>query len=123
MRILRSNQRKTFSPPGSPAQVSILAGAAPEHGSVEKHTVSVVSLPAGKALEKHFHAVREESYLVVSGTGVAVVGDESIELRPGDLLTVFPGEHHALKADAAQALEYVVVTAPAWDPDDVHPCC
>jgi mannose-6-phosphate isomerase-like protein (cupin superfamily) len=123
MRILHAAQRKTFSPPNSPAQVQILAGAGPEHGGLEKHTVARVTLPAGKALEKHFHSVREETYVVVSGTGRAVVGDEDIALQPGDTLTVFPGEHHALKADATTSLEYFVVTAPAWAADDVHPCC
>lgn len=123
MRLLTAKERKTFSPPGSPALVSILAGGGQEHGGLEKHTVAVVKLPAGKSLEMHFHKHREESYLIVAGTGLATVDDKKITLKVGDLLTVWPGEHHALSAYAAGALEYVVVTAPAWAVEDVHPCC
>lgn len=123
MRLFRASERKSFSPPNSKAAVSILAGAGPQYGRLEKHTVAIVTLPPGAELEEHFHTEREESYLVVSGSGEAIVNSERVPLTPGDLLTVWPGEHHLLRAAANQSLEYVVVTAPAWTPEDVHPCC
>lgn len=120
MRVLRQSERKYFSPPGIDAQVSILAGKGEEHGSFEKHTFATVKLAPGKKLDQHFHKEREESYLIISGSGKAVVNGQTVALNPGDMLTVSPGEVHQFIAGDVQPLEYIVVTAPAWVLEDVH---
>lgn len=120
MRIVRSSERSYFRADGAKPEVSILAGKSREHGGFRNHTVAIVRLPAASRLDRHFHREREESYLVVSGRGEAIVNGDSIALAPGDLLSVSPGEVHQLLASDSESLEYVVVTAPAWAPEDVH---
>jgi mannose-6-phosphate isomerase-like protein (cupin superfamily) len=120
MKVLRSSDRTFFSPPGSDAKVSILVGKNPEHGSREKHSLSVVHLPPDAQLDEHFHEEREESYLVLAGSGTVTIDGTVVAIGPGDLVSVSPGERHRLMATEAQSLEYVVVTAPAWTKEDVH---
>ena len=120
MRILKLKDRVYFSPFGAQTQVSILTGKGADHGGFEKHTVAVVKLSPGAQLDRHFHQDREESYLVTAGAGTAVINNCEVKLLPGDLVTVAPRERHLLKADPSQSFEYVVVTAPAWTPEDVH---
>jgi mannose-6-phosphate isomerase-like protein (cupin superfamily) len=120
MRLLRNSERNTFQAPGSQALVSILAGAGKEHGDLKNHTLAVVRIPAGESLGRHFHKYREESYLVISGRGIITIEEQDVEVNPGDLVSVSPGERHALKASTTEALEYIVVTAPAWTVEDIH---
>jgi mannose-6-phosphate isomerase-like protein (cupin superfamily) len=120
MRNIPAAKRSVFSPPNSKVQVAILAGKGPEHGDFNNHTIAVVKIPAGEKLDQHFHKHREESYYVLSGSGMAIVDGHEINLKPGDLVTVSPGERHMLKANTAASLEYLVVTAPAWTLEDVN---
>lgn len=122
MRIVRVQDRKNFSPPGISAEVCLLSGKTPELGSFEKHTVAIVKLPASSKLDQHFHKEREESYLVLSGSGSITIDGKRIDITSGDLVSVAPGEIHLLEASQNQSLEYVVITAPAWILEDVHRC-
>jgi mannose-6-phosphate isomerase-like protein (cupin superfamily) len=42
----------------------------------------------------HAHEDMEETYFVISGKGVMVVGEDEFEIEQGDALYVPPGEYH-----------------------------
>ena len=42
----------------------------------------------------HVHDDMEETYFVISGKGIMVVGDDEFEIEQGDALYVPPGEFH-----------------------------
>ncbi|CAN5747303.1 cupin domain-containing protein [soil metagenome] len=44
---------------------------------------------------KHFHSKSDEIQYIVEGTGSAWLGDRKIELRPGMLVIIPKGTHHA----------------------------
>jgi uncharacterized cupin superfamily protein len=56
----------------------------------------------------HHHAVQEEAYVVVGGSGRARLGDEIIELGQWDVLRVAPAVIRAFEA-GPQGLELVAV--------------
>ncbi|MFN3200380.1 MAG: cupin domain-containing protein [Bradymonadia bacterium] len=58
--------------------------------------VSHVELPPGKrSWPRHWHAANEEGIYVLSGRGVARIGDEAIEVGPGDYVACLTGPEHA----------------------------
>ena len=52
--------------------------------------------PPGESVPEHHHKDMIEVFFVESGTATAVVNGKQFDLRPGDCLTVEPGEDHAL---------------------------
>jgi mannose-6-phosphate isomerase-like protein (cupin superfamily) len=49
-----------------------------------------------------------EIYLVARGRSVAVVEDQQVELRAGDMLVVEPGESHTFIESSSDYLHFVV---------------
>ena len=66
----------------------------------ERTAVSFYRLKPGKRQPfGHKHEEAEEIYVVIGGSGRAKLGDEIIELGPGDALRVAPGLMRAFEAD------------------------
>jgi mannose-6-phosphate isomerase-like protein (cupin superfamily) len=66
-------------------------------------------IPAGSSLGAHRHETLEEIYYVLSGTGQATVGDESVEVGPGDAVPCRIGELHGFYNHAQLDLEFLIV--------------
>lgn len=99
-------------------KVQVLLGRHKQHQATSHHTIAVVELTSGLTSDPHFHKEREESYLILSGYGMAEIGDNKIELTAGDLVFAKPGDRHLFVNSGLQPLRYVVITAPTWSPDD-----
>ncbi|MFH0806306.1 MAG: cupin domain-containing protein [Candidatus Brennerbacteria bacterium] len=57
--------------------------------------VAEATLPLGKAeVEMHRHPTMWECYLVLEGKAVYSVGDERVEVEPGDFLAIPPDTLH-----------------------------
>ena len=52
-----------------------------------------VNYPKNTAIDSHYHDC-DEYWIVLDGTGEAVVGDQHHEMRPGDCLCIGMGHHH-----------------------------
>ena len=53
-------------------------------------------VPSGRtAFPRHFHCANEEALFVLEGEGTLRLGDETLELRPGDYATIPVGPAHA----------------------------
>lgn len=61
-------------------------------------TIKVTLLP-GHRMHYHSHQHRDETWTVVSGTGVAVIDDAEIPVHPGTMLRLPMGSRHCLIAD------------------------
>jgi uncharacterized cupin superfamily protein len=71
--------------------------------------VNLAFLPPGKeSAIFHVHHREEEWMYVVSGRGIAEVGDAAHEVGPGDFLGFPPGVAHHLRNEAGEALHYVL---------------
>ena len=59
----------------------------------------------------HFHEGKQETYIFVRGTATIKVNDKEIKVTAGDVVTVDPGEKHAV-LHGGKDLEHFVVQLP-----------
>jgi len=59
---------------------------------------------------RHYHEQMYEVYLVARGHSTAVVNDQTIALKAGDLLVIEPGETHTFIESSAEYLHFVIHT-------------
>jgi len=62
-----------------------------------KTVFGVTFFPAGAKHDIHRHPNAEEVEYLVSGSGIAYVGDEAIELGPGEAVFVPQNEYHGFE--------------------------
>jgi mannose-6-phosphate isomerase-like protein (cupin superfamily) len=75
-------------------------------------------LPRNQA-KPHYHAVTDEVYFVLSGTGLALVGEYEFEIEKGSIVHVPKGNEHALRnIDMHRKLEVLCLSTPAYSDDD-----
>ncbi len=67
----------------------------------------------------HTHAQQEETYVVLSGSGNAKLGDETIELQQWDALRVDPETMRAIEA-GPDGIEFIAVGGPIGDKNDAE---
>jgi quercetin dioxygenase-like cupin family protein len=58
--------------------------------------------------EPHFHPTLTEMYLVARGTSLLRVNFETVELVPGSVVIVEPGEPHTFLASSPDYLHFVL---------------
>ncbi|QPW51053.1 mannose-1-phosphate guanylyltransferase [Bacillus thuringiensis] len=66
-----------------------------------------IGITAGKNLSYQYHNNRSEVWTIVKGEGVFVRGNEFRVVRPGDVLEIHAGDHHAIKA--VNDLEFIEI--------------
>jgi mannose-6-phosphate isomerase-like protein (cupin superfamily) len=71
--------------------------------------------PKGGNVEPHVHEVAEQVYYFMAGAGIAVCGEETREVGPGDVMFVPAGTRHSLVSISEEDLRFVVVTSPPED--------
>ena len=65
--------------------------------------------PGKETTEFHFHHQEEEFMYIISGRGMAEIGDEQVEVRPGDFLGFSaPSLPHAMKNPFDEDLVYLM---------------
>ena len=65
-----------------------------EHATKE---MGVLTIPPGASIGYHKHDVNEDSYTVVSGTGIFKDSDgKEYEVGPGDMSVIRPGQSHGI---------------------------
>ena len=57
--------------------------------------------------EMHTHPTMEECFFFIKGSGIYIVGDESISLQSGVFVRIPAGVPHRLQATGSEPLEYV----------------
>jgi radical SAM protein with 4Fe4S-binding SPASM domain len=71
--------------------------------------IDYVELPPGTSVGEHTHALDEEEfYLVLSGSGVMRLGEDSFPVGPGDLVRNPPGGFHGLANTGPATLKLFV---------------
>jgi mannose-6-phosphate isomerase-like protein (cupin superfamily) len=95
-----------------------LIGSTPETGGATKHSLAHVVIPPGKLSPRHYHKVLEETYYILKGQASMTIDGHDFSLSPGQALLILPGEIHQVFNRQAEDLEFLVVCAPPWTPDD-----
>jgi uncharacterized cupin superfamily protein len=86
----------------------------------EKTGVSLQRIRPGRRLFGHTHKTDEEIYVVLSGAGTALLGEEQRELKPMDTIRVAPATLRAFKA-GPEGLELLVFGTHTPDDTEMHP--
>lgn len=108
--------------------VASLDGAEPfttKDGSTirELHHTALQSLaeatvPAGGSTTRHFHALSEEIYMVLAGTGELEIDGERRRIGPGDAALIPAGAWHELVA--ATDMQFLCCCAPPYSHEDTY---
>ena len=79
-------------------------------------SAGLYTLPVGGEDRQHPHTA-DEMYVVLRGRGTLRVGDQTLEVHTGSVISVDHGEDHRF-VDIAEDLHLLVVFAPPESPDD-----
>ena len=86
----------------------------PGDGTDSNLVVTWVDVPAGASQMKHSHSP-EQVYVVISGHGRMHVGEESRELKKGEMAYVPPEEEHYIVNTGEEVLTYLSAATPSFD--------
>ena len=67
---------------------------------------------------KHFHANSDEIQYIVEGSGTTWLGDQKREIRPGMLIIIPRGTHHAGTDASSGRFKALAIKIPPQDPKD-----
>ncbi len=81
-------------------------------------SIAMTILKPGSNVKRHFHQESDEIYVIVNGSGVMTVDDDSFHIASGDVVLIVPGERHEVVADGIEDLEFFAITRPAYSPKD-----
>lgn len=113
-------------PPLAPADVTpivtahgetvyeLLGRASPQ--TSDRHSVALVTLPPGKASLLHYHPDAEESYIILRGQARLRLGNEEMYLEAGQTVLIPAPQPHKIWNIGSDALEFMAVCVPAWEP-------
>ena len=101
MPMEKGRHRITMRQLGRPAGASTLGGNVSE---VAPHSVS---------FPFHYHCATEEAVYVISGSGLARIGEQRVRVRAGDWISYPPGPEHAHQMinDTDEPLVYLAISA------------
>ncbi|NQT22796.1 MAG: cupin domain-containing protein [Candidatus Omnitrophica bacterium] len=86
----------------------------------EDVSVAYVEMPPGNISLLHQHSTFTELYYILDGKGTMWVGDEEFLVDEDTLVGVKPGVSHKLENTGGSILRHLVVSSPAFNPDDVE---
>lgn len=75
-------------------------------------------LAPGERTQAHTLVTSHEIYLVIAGTGVMHVGEESAPVRAGQAVWVPPGHRQWIENDRETDLVFFAVCQPPWSVED-----
>jgi len=72
---------------------------------LNKVALGLINLPAGKGYTfTHSHDEQEEVYICLKGTGTALIGNDKVSLKKGDILRIDPEDRRAFLAGEDEPL-------------------
>lgn len=90
-----------------------------QHGNRAQSLAEAV-VPAGTRTLLHRHLTSEEIYHVTSGEGLLTLGEERMEVAPGDTVLIPPGTPHCVEASGAGPLRILCCCSPAYRHEDTE---
>jgi len=87
-------------------------------GGAANHSFAYAVIPPNCSSRLHYHPHAEETYYMLKGEGKLVIDGVEHNVRPGDLIFISPPEKHQIFNAGGDDLEFIVVCAPPWEPDN-----
>ena len=120
---MKNSKQTTTSTMQTPTgeQIFELIGKNRETGNTINHSVAHIIIPPNKSSASHYHKVSEETYYVLSGNGKVILDEKEVLLSKGDIFLIKQSEiHQIFNIDEKIDLEFLAVSAPAWDIEDSY---
>lgn len=95
-----------------------MIGVGENLGNAIKHSFGHVIIPKGATNKLHYHPEAEETYYIIKGKAKMVVDNDEFEVSVGDGVFIKPFEKHKIFQLGEENLEFLVVCAPAWNPNN-----
>lgn len=57
-----------------------------------------LNIDKDKTLLNHYHEIKEETFYITEGTGVATIDGKDQYIQPGDIIHIIPKTRHQIKA-------------------------
>ena len=118
MRLIRKENIAAPFESGTGEEVYEMIGAPQRIGASKYHSFGHTVIPAGCGSRLHYHPVAEETYYILSGRARMMVDDRELSLLPGDAILIHTLEKHQIFNAGDMDLEFLVICAPAWTPDN-----
>lgn len=80
-----------------------------DNTTLNRLTVSTTELYAGRQTGGHSHENQEEVYIFLSGKGNMLLGDQTIPVNSGDVVTVPVKTFHQVKANSGSSIYFMCV--------------
>ena len=87
---------------------------------VLNQSLAEATLEPDRATQRHYHALTEEIYYVVEGSGEMELDGERRQVGVGDAVLIPPGAWHEIRASPASRLRFLCCCAPAYRHEDTY---
>jgi mannose-6-phosphate isomerase-like protein (cupin superfamily) len=81
-------------------------------------TVKIITVHPGQELSLQYHNHRDEFWFVISGSGVATIGDVEKGVKAGDTCFIEKKVNHRIKAND-ETLVFMEIALGKFDEDDI----
>jgi mannose-6-phosphate isomerase-like protein (cupin superfamily) len=99
-------------------QVYELVGKPAQLGGAAEHSFGYAVIPPNCSSRLHYHPQAEETYYMLKGEGKLVIDGVEHNVRHGDVIFISPPEKHQIFNEGMDDLEFIVVCAPPWEPNN-----
>ena len=118
MRKIRKEQIKKPFENYTGERIYEMIGAPMELGEAKYHSFGHVVIPPGCMSRLHYHPVAEETYYILKGKSKMIINEKEYIFEPGDAVLIQQNEKHQIFNILDVDLEFLVVCAPAWEPNN-----
>lgn len=84
----------------------------------ETNTVKIITVNPGESTSLQLHHLRQESWIVIAGSGVITVGQQHYEVKKNDFFTIPKETVHQLAA-GKEPLVIVEISTGTFDEQDI----
>lgn len=95
-----------------------MIGSPVELGEARYHSFGHAVIPPQCMSRLHYHPVAEETYYILKGQAKMIIDDKTYLFNPGDAILIQQNEKHQIFSIGDVDLEFLVVCAPAWEPNN-----
>lgn len=88
----------------------------------EKSTVKIITVNPGEELSLQSHEHRSEFWRILDGVGIATLGKEEKEVKPGDEFFSKVGTKHTMRVEtsASEPLRFLEIAYGEFDEEDIE---
>lgn len=105
-------QGETRTWPAEPGQIECFSRDLITSVENEEMSAHHLRIEPGGEFTSHSHALETEIHFVISGRGLALVGDQWAEVVAGDVALALPGVEHGLRNPNSEPLFILCVFSP-----------